>query len=242
MHECSSCFATRLYLHGNVTMSNHPRYLFRTYSPGSDGYNSSMRFDSMAKANDLPATSLAEMSAGEARAMLKDHVLWTSWRQRNDDLLISFTSSFLFALQHAIRKSNVSYKSKCADCFIAMIDTTIFLKGTFTWTPTLLRTYGLDEDKGPNLRYSYHEAEYLAHYELLLLESGASTVTSLAELANKCELFRVLPGLAKDSKELVRALRDARRDWYQETRAISKSEIQQARNWHCASEESGFVR
>lgn len=188
-----------------------------------------MGFDSMAKANDLPATSLAEMSVGEARAMLKDHVLWTSWRRRNDDLLISFTSSFLFALQHAIRKSNGCYKSKCANCFIAMIDTTKFSYGTFTWTPTLLRTYGLDENTDLNLRYSSHEAEYLAQYDLLLLESGASTVTSLAELANKGELFRALPGLAKDSKELVRALQDARRDWYHETRAISKSEIQQAR-------------
>ena len=92
------------------TITMIPRYLFRAYSPGSDGINDSMGFCCQAISEECNTiASLKDLERQDARRMLKDHVLWASWKVRQDDILISFSSSFLFTVQHCIRKIEKCY-------------------------------------------------------------------------------------------------------------------------------------
>lgn len=210
-----------------------PRYLFRTSSPGSDGSNSCTGFFSMAKANGYDMITREDLSDKEARAMLTDHVLWKSWKKRNDDIFISFTPSLFFALLHGLRKVGKCRRTNLANCFVTVIDTSLYPTGTFSWTVDLLDRYGLDEREDCYLRRDYHVGEYLAEYELLTDSPNASMQISLQALASAGKLFELWPEFeAKECKgRLVDALRFLRRTWYALDRPITQLWIAGARQF-----------
>ena len=218
---------------GNLSLSiDVPRYLFRVFSPGSDGMNDATGFASMAKSNNnFETRSLAQLERPDARNMLKDHVLWQSWRSRSDDLLISFTSSFLFALQHCVRKIATGRDTTRHNCHISIIDTSMFPEGTFTWTVELLKEYHLDEMEHPYLLQMYHEAEYLAQYQLAVIPDAGVTV-SFEELVTKGDLFQIAPELEDKAYEklLWRRLQQLRASWYREEEGITSKHVERALN------------
>lgn len=159
---------------------DEPCYLFRSYSPGSDGSNSITGFASMATAaGHHGIKSLAQLDWGEARNVLKDHVLWESRKWRDNDVLISFSSSFLFALQHCVRKISTCWKTTPSNCYVCIVDTSKYPRHKFTWTIDLLKHYKLDERDDKRLLQKYHEPEYLAEYELWTTHSDAAISVSL---------------------------------------------------------------
>ncbi|OAP64879.1 hypothetical protein AYL99_00851 [Fonsecaea erecta] len=217
------------------TASNVPRYLFRAYSPASEGYNSRERFGSMARTNDiLDITSLAQLAPGAARSMVKDHLIWESRKERNDDIFISFTSSFLFALQHCVRKIATCQHTTAENCYIHVIDTSKYPPGTFSWTVDLLKDHGLDENDHPRLRHDYHEAEYLAQFELCVHPPTASEsdgLVSMSQLITAGGLFQILPELDDETYrgELRNRLEQLRHVWYREEEAVTAGDIEGAR-------------
>ncbi|KIW63722.1 hypothetical protein PV04_08705 [Phialophora macrospora] len=213
--------------------SDVPRYLFRAYSPGSDGSNGVTGFWSMAKCrNWSEATSLSRLPRNVARDMLQDHVTWKSWKTRSDDILISFTPSFLFALQHCVRKIASSQRGCTTEsnCYICIIDTLKYPSGTFSWTIDLLGQYNLDRTTNYLLRHEYHEAEYLAEYELAIIENSSEHV-SFQALVRQGGLFEIMPDLAEEGygKQLFNRLQQFRRTWYIEEVAVTAQDIDKAR-------------
>lgn len=119
----------------------------------------------MAKANGRDMIARESLSDNEARTMLTDHVLWQSWSEWDDDIFMSFTPSFFFALLHGLRKVTTCRHTNLANCFVANIDTSFSPAGTFSWTVDLLDRYGIDEREHRYLRREYHTGEYLAEHE-----------------------------------------------------------------------------
>ncbi|OQV04875.1 hypothetical protein CLAIMM_09691 [Cladophialophora immunda] len=216
-------------------ISTVPRYLFRAYSPGSDGYNSEERFGSMAQFNHrLEVTSLTQLPPEEARSMVKDHVVWESWKNRDDDILISFTSSFLFALQHCIRKIYRCRRTSEENCYICIIDTWKYPPGTFSWTVDLLKDHNLCEKDDARLRHDYQEAEYLAQFDLSTCfptSSKSDGVVSMSELITRGGLFQILPELNEEiyKGQLWIRLQQLRQRWYRRTEAVTAEDMDGAR-------------
>ena len=111
-----------------------------------------------------------------------------------------------------------------------MVDTAKYSQGTFSWTIDLLNRYGLDERDDPLLLHHYHEAEYVAEYELLITQDMGICV-SFEDLVTKGGLFEILPELGDDSykTQLWRRLQQLRDNWYcGDEVALTSEEIQRA--------------
>lgn len=232
-----------------------PRYLFRTYSPGSDGSDSSERFDSQAvRWNQTSVRTLDNLERKRAKAMIRDHVLWTSGkRPAKDDILISFTSSFLFAVQHGLRKiamskiPGTSYQGQTTDrnCFIAILDTRRFPTGTFRWTVDLLQDYNIgcypNGSRDSRFLHKNHKGEYLAEFSLNV--AGKTRHVSFEDLDPA--LYAIAPDLHRYEDEasrrsglLVKVLdsyrsgrrveeefaRTCRRGWWKEDETITEED------------------
>lgn len=213
----------------NVLTTSVPRYLFRVDSPGSDGLNDEIGFFCQAYIHDVEIIeTLEDLEWEDARLMVKDHVLWHSWRHREDDILISFTPSFLFAVQHCIRKIAKCRKTTRENCFITIIDTRQYPKETFHWTVYLLLKYDLSEIDDKNLAHRYHEGEYLAEHKVFTYHPEAACRVSFARLDS------ILYGIAADlndpthKDQLVVALNTFRWNWYAQEQVISDADISQA--------------
>ena len=123
------------------------------------------------------------MQPQHAKGMLENHLLWKSLPS---DQFISWTSSILWALQHAIRKD---FQGD-TDVQICMLDTSKIEKCSFFAASDLLKIYRVpDEGK---LAHRYYTAEYLYHGGLLV-HNSSSTVT--LNLLREYGLSSLLPEL-----------------------------------------------
>lgn len=113
--------------------------------------------------------------------MLENHFLW---RGLPSDQFVSWTGSFLWALQHAIRKDFHGD----TDVQICVLDTSKVETSCFFAASDLLRIYRIpDEGK---LAHRYYVAEYLYHGGLFV--HGSSSTVSLNFL-REYGLFNLLP-------------------------------------------------
>lgn len=230
-------------IHVTVFLSKHeitplrtmepPRYLFCTSSPGSDGSSSCTGFCLMAKSNGYDMTTREDLSDNEARKMLTDHMLWQSWKKRDNDMFISFTPSPFFALLHELRKVNTCPHTNFTNCFVAIIDTSFYAAGTFSWTVDLLHHYGIGEREHRDLLQDYHQGEYLAEFEILTDSAEVSMQVSLEGLANGGKLFELWPEFEDDQYEskVVKALELIRSTWYEVETPITQPYIAAARQF-----------
>lgn len=159
-----------------------PRYLFRVWSPNSDGENSVAGFKSLGhvKKPDGPR-ELSSLDATKAKQMIMHHVQWTSKTQCHSDVLISFTSSLLFAIQHTIRKINTTFPSNPdtpQNCYLTIVDTSQ-VDQKFYKTTSLIDHYNIiDTDWQVCFKRPQHEHEYLTEWtmDLRTVPSCSSTV------------------------------------------------------------------
>ena len=115
--------------------------------------------------------------------MLEDHLLWKGGR---NDQFISWTSSLLWALQHAIRKDFRGDR----DVQICVLDTSKIETCSFFAASDLIRIYRItDEGK---LAHRYYVAEYLYHGGLFV--HGSSSTVSF-NLLREYGLFNLFPEL-----------------------------------------------
>lgn len=169
--------------------SGIPRYLYRVYSVmmgDSNVLNSDVGFASAAARNNDCHPSLADMQYGVAQAKLRKHLAWTKYNF-TDDEFISWTSSLLWALQFAVRKTTKSAEHELKLC---VLDTSRFHTGTFLPAPQLIHDFGLSESN--DITNAYHNTEYLVHGSLNV--RNCSSTVSLACL-RECGLFDLMPEL-----------------------------------------------
>ena len=119
-----------------------------------------------------------------AQAKLRKHL---SWAIHNDDEFISWTSSLLWALQFAVRKTKFSAEHELRVC---VLDTSRFITGTFLSASHLIQTFGLAAFS--DCTVEYHTTTYLAHGSLNV--QNCSRTVSLACLREN-GLFDLLPEL-----------------------------------------------
>ena len=168
-----------------------PRYLYRVYSVKlgqSNGHNSDIGFASAASRDNRCHPSLAKMEYDIAQTKLRKHLNWAIYP---DDEFISWTSSLIWALQFAIRKTQKSAEHELKVC---VLDTTRFSTGTFLPALQLIQTYGLSAFK--DCMVPYHSTEYLVHGSLNV--RNCSRTVSLACLREN-GLFDLMPELENES-------------------------------------------
>ncbi|KAN0089983.1 hypothetical protein V8E51_018562 [Hyaloscypha variabilis] len=145
-----------------------PRYLFRIFTPMSDGETDRFWAKSKDASNDRSdyrEDILSRDDEEEVASMLSRHLNWKS-RYADSDNLVSWTSSLLFALQYIFYR-HTKDGSTYDQISFCVIDTTKFSKGVFLRDMDLIRTYtGFSSDlvKLFNLRRggTYYFGEYLS--------------------------------------------------------------------------------
>ncbi|UKZ72630.1 hypothetical protein TrVFT333_000263 [Trichoderma virens FT-333] len=137
----SSNFATKLH--------DIPRYLFRVYSDTSAGENNSQWMKSPdALKNNL--TDIFTRDASTIAVTLNKHLRW--WPKSNGDPFISWTTSLLFAIQHAIFKHKKE-QAELNTIYLCIIDTTEFPDGVFVKELDLIEEF---HDKVPDKDSPYN--------------------------------------------------------------------------------------
>lgn len=152
----------------------------------SNVLNSDVGFASAAARNNDCHPSLADIQYGVAQAKLRKHLAWTKYNF-TDDEFISWTSSLLWALQYAVRKTTKSAEHELELC---VLDASRFHAGTFLPAPQLIHDFGLSESN--DITNAYHNTEYLVHGSLNV--RNCSSTVSLACL-RECGLFDLMPEL-----------------------------------------------
>src|SRR5450756_949902 len=121
-----------------------PRYLFRIFTPMSDGETDRFWAKSKDASNDRSDCGediLSRDNEEEVASMLSRHLNWKSTYEDSDNL-VSWTSSLLFALQYIFyRHTNSKDGSTYNQISFCVIDTTKFSKGVFLRDMDLMRTY-----------------------------------------------------------------------------------------------------
>ncbi|MCJ1308006.1 hypothetical protein MMC25_001656 [Agyrium rufum] len=169
-----------------------PRYLFRTYSESSAGKNGPGEFFSATYASGIGHQSFFTIPPSKAKQMLDEHVRW--FNMPNDEF-ISWSSSILFVLQHAVRKK-AYHKDK--DIHLCILDTHQ-MDCTFYTAVTLLRFYNVPSVGG--CRYEGLAAEYLAHEQIVRKGSNSLSAVSFNHLVSR-GLYEILPQLTDEMGKL----------------------------------------
>jgi hypothetical protein len=176
-----------------------PHYLFRTSSPRSSGTTTKTCIASAAVKHHLDQSDILSRDREEAVEMLKSHFLW---QNRADDNLMSWTNSFLFAAQHAIRREATDWPASTpGSIYISILDTQKVPRGTFLPAVALLQAYNI-ESTG-KLRHDYYYGEYLSQGRL----SSDTIITTTLEKLTAYGLYRLYPPFAEVSERRRLCLR-----------------------------------
>ncbi|TDZ67545.1 hypothetical protein CTRI78_v002786 [Colletotrichum trifolii] len=195
-------------------LANIPRYLFRVHAPSTRGRTTNNEVTSVAALDeyDYATSDMLSWDFEDAADMLRDHL--TSWSREGDNLM-SWSSSFLFALHYALYHIARNATDNASNTRIYVVDTMGMAVGSFL--PDLgLIDYFVYWDSGapPSMRLSklqwlrrsteYNFGEYLCQGTLSI--AGRATSTSLQNLINH-GLLGLVPELAEPNGRLELAKR-----------------------------------
>ncbi|SPJ85019.1 uncharacterized protein FTOL_10923 [Fusarium torulosum] len=128
---------------GSWTYADLPRYLFRAYDAKSPGINTRSVIASCQSAVGSPAHSsldVLSLPPQKAAESLWKHLTKNRPAYDNTDNFVSWSSSFMFVIQHAIWRSEVR-QMPASDLQICVVDTRDFPHGQFARDMWLLRKY-----------------------------------------------------------------------------------------------------
>lgn len=149
-----------------------PQYLFRAFSPRSNGINSPTRIASAAVQFDRDTSDILTRDRDDAMIMLEEHLLW---KNDDEDNLVSWTPSLIFALQLALYRAEKDIPPYPAErIYICMLPTRLFPDRTFMSARGLLEAYGVKNEE--KLKHEYHDHEFLSQGEIRLPEHGSATL------------------------------------------------------------------
>lgn len=168
-----------------------PRFLFRIFDKKSAGLNNKTIIASQASFKGDPGSrvDILSLNSSEAADLLHRHLDQMPYGAADDsDNLVSWTTSFLFAIQYAIwRQHQHGIAQKFI--FLCVIDTEKFPRGQFVQDLRLIQAYKHDaSDKAKQFfklrtdRLEYYNGEFLSQGSLR--HSGRGCVVSLEALIN----------------------------------------------------------
>lgn len=186
-----------------------PRYIFRTFDSKSFGRTDDVVVASPANESGTVSSRIDILSQNESFAMSVVDRHMNPWRVKNyeshkPDNLMSWTSSFLYAIQYAFYRR---YHHGCdsEDIKICVVDTDKFPRGQFVHAKRLLEAFyrfvkRADMRQFFDLRllvYIYQNGEYLS--QGILNHRGRSRVISLAQL-EASGLYSLYPEFADSAR------------------------------------------
>lgn len=176
--------------------SDHiPHYLIRTSSPRSSGVTTNALVASSAVEHKTSRVDIFSRDRQDAINMLESHLLWEA---RTNDNLVSWTSSFLFATQHAIRRERTDWPpSAPGSIYVSIVDTRKLPRGSFFPAVALLEAYNI-KSKG-KLKHDYYHGEYLSQGRMDV--AGGAIVTTTLEALIDHGLYELYPPFADEAKK-----------------------------------------
>jgi hypothetical protein len=173
-----------------------PKYLFRTFDAASEGINNA----SVIASRRSSRGDILSLESQEAAGMLYRHLKGIpSSHGEPDTNLVSWTSSFLFAIQRAIWRAHKG-GFPLSDVTICAIDTNKFPPGQFMRDITLLNTYNAAAKKAgdPMQQFfqfrldkeDYYNGEYLSQGRFR--HASGSCMMSLQQLV-EAGLYELYP-------------------------------------------------
>jgi hypothetical protein len=155
---------------GNLVRLNNsfhriPRFLFRTTAPATPAITTPNIIQSPAVKNGSDASDILRRDHDTAASMLVEHLLWSNKRENN---LISWSSSFVYAMQLALfRESKDHGVPKADEIRIWVIDTFRLPRGAFLPAVELLEAYSIPSAQessrtGMQICYADYYHEFLS--------------------------------------------------------------------------------
>jgi hypothetical protein len=203
-----------------------PQYLFRTFQ-SNDSVIASIASTTKSA---LARINLLRLEKRAATQILHGHLVKSLWGGHEQDNLMSWTSSFLFAIQYAIYR--LQYNNSPSDIKMCVVATSKFPEGQFMRDLALIKTYystaeELEDERARkffDLRLRderYYNGEYLSQGAVSI--AGRSTVVSLQDLI-QAGLFESYPEFEDPSgrDKWAKQVRDLRQDWALERRTTDR--------------------
>lgn len=162
-----------------------PRYLFRAYDKYSSGTTDDLVVESVASKYRNPGSeiNILSMEKHEISKHLDEHLRKKLCAGEGADNLMSWTSSFPFAIQYAIYRCHISGFSP-EDSKICVVDTSAFPRGQFARDRWLIdqadKCQSMEELAEMRRGIDYDNGEYLSQGNLRHI--GRSCTVSLAQL------------------------------------------------------------
>lgn len=167
-----------------------PRYLFRVYTPKSQGETNHSWVKSMVARNATNAVDLFQHGDKKAAGIINRHL---RWKAGSDDNLVSWTSSLLFALVYIFHlHANTSHASEFEKIRICVVDTSGFPELTFMQDMDLIREYeAFDDDlrRMGNLRTGKRGAHSGTYYFGEYLSQGALNIEGRCQIVTASKLI-----------------------------------------------------
>lgn len=166
-----------------------PRYLFRVFSRKSAGHTSETVVRSKAacsqdeKMKESARTCLFRKDKALARDMVLRHLMWCP---KDDDNLVSWTSSILFAIVYMFYH-HIHYGIATEDVYICIIDTKKFAEKTFICDMDLIDHFRQECDKDWEYLYSLRSGKY---YFGEYLSQGSRVVEDKCVVVPAAHLFQ----------------------------------------------------
>lgn len=202
-----------------------PSYLWRVYANDTKGFNSASNFASAAAINGTGHPRMTAIPYQECRTMLTKHL---SWADIEDSEFISWTSSLLYAIQYAVRKTknlqNARAVSKEWDIKICLLNNRVANVSTYA-ASDLIEVYDLPSEG--ECHPEYHTNEYITHGHIFFDE--CASVVSLERL-RAAGLFELVPELDEEGKkhQLYLRVHELRRMLFLNSSSLSRLDCQVA--------------
>lgn len=200
--ECLPFHATGDIERRHETFDDPPRYLFRIFTPKSQGLTDSSwvkSMDARYEATNSRVDIFARADRQRTAEMINRHLRW--WKGP-DDNLVSWTSSLLFALTYIFHlHANTTHGSDFDNINLCIIDTLRFPAAVFLRDMDLIRAFrladndlrnfeGLRSKRSRRFSGSYYFGEYLSQGALKI--EGKCQIVSGQDIISQ-GLYDILP-------------------------------------------------
>jgi len=157
-----------------------PRFLFRVYTPRSDGFTdetTACSRDATAEKHGSNEDIFATQTPCATAKIIADHLWWT--RDERSDNLVSWSSSMLFLIRYIFyRHYDSTDESSLHDIHLLVIDTERFPARTFIRDSDLISAFKrFDDREKSGLKSIAHLRDNTAHYFGEYLSQGSSRIS-----------------------------------------------------------------
>lgn len=186
-----------------------PRYLFRVYAPGSNGSTDSKWVKSPDVLSNKPSANMDVFQTSSEPATAREIWGHLNWKRLDNDNLMSWTSSLLFAIQYMLFRHATDYnKPDWQDIKLCIIDTKSYSDAVFIRDMDLIDKFAPHDS---NLKYfkglrrrEFYFGEYLSQGALRI--EGKCEIISAEAMINA--------GLLKLNREFKKYVNDpTNKDW-----------------------------